>query len=108
MTGICTLISQTYTKDAELNMIPTPIRKDVFCEEEEIYSSEFFEAKRSGLSASIMLKTATVNYSGEKFLEYKGNTYAIYRTYRKGDYIELYCEDKAGLKMKEETSNDNT
>jgi hypothetical protein len=33
------------------------------------------------------------DYNGERFLEYKGTVYTIYRTYiTRNEIIELYCE----------------
>lgn len=97
MTGTCYLISRTYTKDDYSNLVPTPNPREIICEEKSLSSSEYHNAKRDGLSPSLVLVTALVNYEGESILEYRGNTYSIYRTYVIGDNIELYCEVKAGL-----------
>lgn len=97
MTGTCYLISRTYTKDSNLNLVPTETRREIICEERSLSSSEFHNAKRDGLSPEIEIVTAKVNYQGEKILEYNGTRYGIYRTYVRGDSIELYCEIKAGI-----------
>lgn len=97
MTGTCFLISRTYTKDDCSNLVPTEAKREVICDERSLSSSEFHNAKRDGLSPEIELITAKVNYGGEKIVEYKGIRYAIYRTYVRGDSIELYLEAKAGI-----------
>ena len=97
MNTTCILISNTYTQDAYLNHIPTENRREVLCEELSNYSSEWHEARQNGLSLSYTLRTANVNYNGERIVEYKGVKYSIYRTYKDGDDIELYLAELAGV-----------
>ena len=69
----------------------------VFCKRGNITRSEFFNAGRNGLNADIQLSIFGGDYEGEELLSYHDETYSIYRTFRTGDdYIELYCERKAG------------
>lgn len=96
MTGECFLVSNTYTEDEYLNRIPTQVPRPIICDERSVYSSEWHEAKQNGLSPSLTLVTAKVNYNGESTLIYKGKTFNIYRTYQVDDDIELYCEEVAG------------
>ena len=65
MTDELTLISQTLTKDTEL--------------QPELKFTVFFG-----------------DYENESVVEFQGNRYAVYRTYRAGDYMELYVERKIG------------
>lgn len=97
MTTFCKLISKTYTQDALLNFVETEVEREVLCEEEDMGGAEWHKAKQNGLSPRFMLKTATINYQGETELEYNGKRFNIYRTYKDGDKIELYCEVAAGL-----------
>lgn len=97
MTGTCYLVSHTYTKDDILNVVKADTRREVICETNSIRSSEFHEAMRDGLSPEIELRTAYVNYAGETEVEFGGEKFNVYRTYKDGDYIELYCEKVAGV-----------
>lgn len=70
----------------------------VMCEEKSITQREFFEAGRNGFNPEVMLEVFDKDYRGEMLLRYKGERFAVYRTYRPpgGDVIELYCERKGG------------
>lgn len=92
-----TLIAEVISKDSLGMSEKTYSRKDVLCEVNSVTRQEFFEAGRSGLNPSYEMTVFSGDYSGEKVLEYKGEQYGIYRTYRTGDYMELYVERKGGL-----------
>lgn len=98
MDGTAYLISETYTKDSIDQFIPGESKKEIYVHEGSISRSEYFSAGQHGLSADLLLYTQAVNYSGEKVIEYDGQPYGIYRTYRRpeSDEIELYLERKAG------------
>lgn len=59
---------------------------------------EFFAAAQQDLKPSYMFRVRAALYNDEDRLIYNGNAYAIYRTYVKGDYIELYTTEKAGVR----------
>lgn len=103
MDGTAYLIGETYTKDSIGQRVPTPSKVEIFVHERSVSRSEFFAAGQSGLSSDLLLITQAVNYSGEKTIEYEGDMYAIYRTYRNpnSDEIELYLEHKGGVFKKE-------
>ena len=92
-----TLIAEVISKDSLGMSEKTYPRKAVLCEVNSVTRQEFFEAGRSGLNPSFEMTVFSGDYSGEKVLEYKGEQYGIYRTYRTGDYMELYVERKGGL-----------
>ncbi len=92
-----TLIAEVISKDSLGMTEKTYVRKDVLCDVNSITRQEFFEAGRSGLNPSYEMTVFFGDYAGEKVLEYKGEQYGIYRTYRTGDYMELYVERKGGL-----------
>ena len=79
-------------------MIPSETKVEIFVREESITRSEWNTAGVQGLQPTIVLVTATVNYNGEKAVEYDGERYSIYRTFRRSDTdeMELYCEKKVG------------
>lgn len=97
MTDVITLISQTYTLDDYGNNVPTEIRFDVFCEVDSINQSEFYAAANTELNPEYRFRVFFDDYDGQSVLEFDGKRYGIYRTYRSGDYMELYAERKVGL-----------
>lgn len=71
----------------------------IFVSLSSVSRSEFYQAGANGLSPEYVLKTASVNYSGETELEYNDVRYSIYRTYLtpETDEIELYIQKKVGV-----------
>ena len=98
MTEVAYFIEKNnYTKDALGQMIPAgKNRREFFCRESSISRNEFDIAGKQGIRASIVLITASVNYDNEEEVEYEGNRYSIYRTYKTpdSDEIELYLEKR--------------
>lgn len=97
MTPVAYFIKNNYTKDAIGQRIPAePVRREFFCSEKSITRNEFDVAGRQGIRASIVLTTSTVNYEGEEEVEYEGNRYTVYRTFKSynSDEIELYLEKR--------------
>lgn len=71
--------------------------RQVFCQVESVSQREFYEGGRNGLNPEFKFTLFFGDYNNESTLIYKGQTYAIYRTYlRKDDLLELYCERKGG------------
>lgn len=95
---VLTLISVSYTQDEYMQEIPTETSRDVFCETQSISHDEWFEAGRDGLRPEYSFTVFRYDYNGEPYVEYRGNRYAIYRTYEaKNETIELYVESKVGV-----------
>ena len=87
----------TRTQDEYGRWIATPTAKEVMCQVESVSQAEFFEGGRNGLNPEYRFTMFFGDYSGESVVEYKGNTYSVYRTYlRKTDVLELYVERKGG------------
>lgn len=80
-----------------------PTVKEVFARVKSISRSEFFDAGRQGLNPDLRFDIFTGDYNGETIIEYNGKTYAVYRTYENGDYMELYVERKGGADGKQYT-----
>lgn len=97
ITDTCTLISETYSKSATGEFTTVENCREVLCTVGSINRAEFFEAGRSGLNPEIMLTVSWLDYEGEKLAQFRGERYAIYRSYRANDEkIELYLTKKAG------------
>ena len=113
MDDVLFLISTAVENDEYGVPQKTEVKRQVFCKVNSVTRGEFFSAGRNGLNASLVFSVADVDYNGEILLEYNGQRYAIYRTYRANsiksvgvnlgshqelqlDYVELYVELKGG------------
>lgn len=97
MDDVCKLISQIPAKDEIGQSLPVETSREVLCEIGDITRAEFSSASQSGLKPELKIKTFFLNYQNEKIVEYNGERYSIYRTFRNGDDIELYAGSKAGI-----------
>lgn len=94
---VITLVAQSITKDAYGIEVITESERTVFAEVESISQSEFFAAADTELNPEYRFRIFFGDYKDEEILEYQEKRYAIYRTYRSGDYMELYTERKVGV-----------
>lgn len=91
------LIGTTKAQDNRGVWRETPTSREVMCQVDSVTQSEFFEAGRNGLNPEFRFTLFFGDYSGESIVEYKGQTYSVYRTYcRRKDKVELYVERKGG------------
>lgn len=97
---VINLIGITQEQDEYGQWIDTPTSKQVYCQVESVGQREFFEAGRNGLNPQFKFTMFEGDYNNEPIVEYKGNRYAVYRTYlTKTDKIELYVERKGGTNV---------
>lgn len=96
MHDVLILISQNITTDQYGREVVTESTRQVFCEVSSITQSEFYAAANAELQPEFRFSVFFGDYEGESIVEYQGARYAIYRTYRADDYMELYAERKAG------------
>lgn len=96
MADIITLIKQTITFDDYGREEISESSTTVLCEVDSIQQSEFFAAADTELNPEYRFTIFFGEYDGENIVEYNGQRYAIYRTYRTGDDLELYVERKIG------------
>lgn len=78
----------------EIEVPGTP--REVFANKKPIQSSEFFNAGQNSIKAVQCFEIREAEYKKEKSLTYNNERYSIYRTYPKGENIELYCEVRTG------------
>lgn len=91
------LIGVTLAQDDKGVWRSTPTSREVMCQIDSVTQSEFFEGGRNGLNPEFRFTLFFGDYSGESIVEYKGQTYSVYRTYyRRTDKVELYVERKGG------------
>lgn len=97
------LVKETRSQNALGVWQVTRSYRDVFARVSSISYKEFYEAGRSGLNPAYRMSLFFADYEGEEIVEYKGNTYSIYRTYQTDtDILELYVERKGGTNGKEQ------
>lgn len=97
--NIIYLISETYTQDAIGQPIASETRRQVFCDVRSITRTEWFDAGRNGLQPAYVFTMFAPDYENEKIVEFNGNRYGVYRTYRaRNEVLEVYTEEKGGLK----------
>ena len=96
MADVLKLIAQAITIDKYGREVATETKKQVYCEVHSISQTEFYAASNTELNPEYRFNVFFGDYDGEDICEYNGQRYAIYRTYRSGDIIELYAERKIG------------
>jgi hypothetical protein len=89
------LVSQKSTGvDENKNPIIIEDKREIYVEELKVERSEFYQARRTGMSVSKVLKTCRWDYDGETLIEHDGKQYKIERTYPVSlDEIELICSE---------------
>jgi SPP1 family predicted phage head-tail adaptor len=97
--AVIKLISESRTVDAYGDTITTETERSVFAEIKSIGQSEFYQAQAVGLKPEIKFVLADyLDYQNEKKLRYQGfneaaeEEYAILRTYRNNNLLELVCK----------------
>ena len=96
MTDELVLIAQTVTTDDYNVEVISETERKVLCEVNSITQNEFFAAANTELNPELRFTVFFGDYESESIVEYQGKRYAVYRTYRAGDYMELYVERKIG------------
>lgn len=95
---VCYLITKEFTFDEIGNQIITDKTTEVpIIEFQDVYQSEFYNARQQGLKPSLRLMISNLNYNDEEELYYKGSTYTIIRVDRvDNENIALVCEKRVG------------
>ena len=96
MTDVITLVTQNVTTDDYGIEEVTETERTIFCEVDSITQSEFYSAANTELNPEYKFTIFFGDYENEEVVIYNGNRYAIYRTFRTGDDLELYAERKIG------------
>lgn len=91
-----TLITQAITVDDYGNEVITETERTILCKVDSISQSEFYAAADTELNPEYRFTVFFGDYQGEHICVFSGQRYAIYRTYRTGDDLELYVERKIG------------
>lgn len=93
---ICYLITDNGDCTDDIGQdLPSIEKREVFCAELPIYSSESYRAGMQNIKVSYILVVNYEEYNGEVKVQYKDANYSIYKTFtRTDDFIELYCEGR--------------
>lgn len=98
--GVCALVTEIHEPDE--NGIAQRIaesKRDVFCAQMQVLSSEYYNAGKEGIKAELKLAVDFEEYEGEDQVIFNDQRYAIYKTFqRKDDLLELFCGQKGGVK----------
>lgn len=97
MYDVIKLVKQAVATDSIGREVITETEKTVYCEVDSIGRSEFFAAANTELNPEYKFTIFFGDYEGEDVIKYHGDRYAVYRTYRTGDDLELYTERKIGV-----------
>jgi len=106
--GIAKLVNSTISYDSIGQAVETETLTTIYVEELSITRAEWANAGRNGFNPETLLATPFMNYGGQRLVEYNGSRYGIYRTYQKGDNIELYLEKKGGAGVVSTTTSAST
>lgn len=96
VSDVIKLIKQAITTDKYQREVATETSTNVFCEVNSITQTEFYAAANTELNPEYRFNVFFGDYNGESIVEYQSTRYSVYRTYRNGDYMELYVERKIG------------
>lgn len=96
------LVKETHQQNDYGVIETTYTPRKVYADVTSVSSREWFDGGRNGLNPEYRMTMFFYDYSGEEIVEYNGVQYAIYRTYEKGDLIELYVQKKQGVIAEEE------
>lgn len=99
------LISKNSVQTNDYSWVNNETKTKVFCEVRSITQTEWFNAGRNGIDHPAYIFIINRNeYFGQQIVEYEGQRYGVYRTYRgKNESLELYCEAKGGVYVEKQT-----
>lgn len=94
---VINLVSKITQKDKYgVGRTAETITGPIFAEVKSAGASEWFEGGRNGLNPQYAFIIRKIDYCGQMTVIYSGIRYAVYRTYVKGDQIELHTQKEMG------------
>ena len=85
---IAELVSFNLSQDAQGYEFPPPIgseyetKTEIMCDfEDGVSRSEFYQSYKAGLQASATVTLWTIDYDGEKVVDFNGKRYSVIRSY---------------------------
>lgn len=99
--NVIKLIGATKSQDDFGVWRETLTERTVFCNVQSVTRAEFFEGGRNGLNPQYVFTMFFADYEGETVVEFEGQTYSVYRTFRRrDDTLEIYVERRGGTNGK--------
>lgn len=91
------LVTEETVKDATRQSYKREVQTDeLLCRLGSITRTEWSSAQQAGYEAAYQVELFFLEYTGQKTAVFHGKRYAIYRTFRKGERIELYLGTRVG------------
>ena len=95
---VVNLLSEKIEPDELGNQISVLTKKPIFATISSVTQSEYFKAATIALKHQYKIAGVFfADYNNEKYVEIDGCKHEIYRTYRDGDYMELYVTERIGV-----------
>lgn len=67
---------------------------DIFANKKDVFSSEFTQANAQGIKLEGAFEIHSIDYDGEELLKYDGKTFEVWRTFDRGEKIELVYKSR--------------
>lgn len=94
---VITLCSVTHNKDSKGVIHETATESGpVMAQIKSAGADEWFEGGRNGLNPEYTFIINRLEYNSEETVIFNDVKYSVYRTYIKGDRIELHCQKRKG------------
>lgn len=95
---VVNLLSEKIEPDELGNQVSVLTKKPIFSTISSVTQSEYFKAATIALKPQYKITGVFfADYNNEKYVEIDGCKHEIYRTYRDGDYMELYVTERIGV-----------
>lgn len=103
---VCYLISKQFEFDEIGNQILQNNEIEIpIIEFQDVYQSEYYNARQQGLKPSLRILISNLNYNNEEELKYRNEIYTIIRVDRvDNENIALVCEKRVGTNEQDDPS----
>jgi len=88
-TDVITLISETYEKDDDGNMIATTVSTDTFVNVFTVGAASFWAAAEHGIRADAEVQLRTSEYNNERLVNFRDTEYTVERVNDTGEFTRL-------------------
>lgn len=90
------LIAESFTRDAAGNLRTEEQAREVWADVRSVSRAEFAAAGAQGIKPTAAIAVHETDYAGEELVEAAGRRLRVYRSFWRGDEIELYVSEKRG------------
>jgi len=92
---VITLISETYAKDVDGNLIPSTSERDTFVNVFTVGGASYWAAAEHGIRPDAEVQLRSVEYEGERLALFRSVEYTIERVNDTGEYTRLTLQRRA-------------